>query len=60
MLEGSSPFSMGSRERETMMTALVSRVRVVAEETCKSERVIGYPRLSRSQGGTDERNLFEV
>jgi hypothetical protein len=42
------------------MTALMSRVRVVAEETCKSERAIGYPRISRSQGGTDERDLFEV
>jgi hypothetical protein len=43
-----------------MMTALMSRVSVVIEETCKSERVIGYPRFSRSQGGTDERSLFEV
>lgn len=42
------------------MTALMSRVSVVTEETCKSERVIGYPSFSRSQGDTDEKDLFEV
>ena len=50
MLEVSSPLSMGSRGRETTMTALVSRFRVVIKETCKSERVIGYPSFSWNQG----------
>jgi hypothetical protein len=54
------PWDMGSRGRETMMTALMSRGRVVIWETWKRERVIRILEFARSTGDTDESELFEV